>query len=382
MRFAILYSVFILISLVVLYPHCSACKEIEIGLITSSEKIKIGSSTKATLINLYNNNVITKIKEKEACTVHNVNGLISIVHLPSNTSLGVYTGPVKLIAENKNGLVFCNKNWYKGELTLLTNGSTTQTTVVNKLDVEDYLLSVVPSEIPSNWNIEVLKSQSIAARSYALGYLGRRKDKGYDLESTVEDQVYLGVISEKEQTSKAVKETRGLILLDKFNKPLIALYHSSGGGYTDSIENLWEMKGSPHIRPRPDYDDKSPHFKWYKKYDLNQVSAMLNHLNVGNILNITPLFRSISQRIMRIEIKGSNKSIKLRGEDFRRLIKLPSSKFNLLIENNNVYFAGRGFGHGLGLSQWGAKALAEAGFKHNEILVHYYPGTRLVNIEN
>lgn len=381
MRTSKFYSILFLISFAILYPSSSYSKEIKIGLNTSTEKIRIGSSVKAKFVNSFNNTVISNIKEREAYTVHNANGLISITHVPSNKPLGAYTGPVQLIVEDKNGLVFCNKKWYRGELIIQKGPNNNQITIVNKVDLEDYLLSVVPSEIPNTWNMEALKSQSIAARSYALGYLGRWKEKGYDLEASIADQVYQGILSEKGRTSKAVKETRGLTLADKYNKPIIALYHSSGGGYTDSIENLWEMKGANYIKPRPDYDDNSPHFKWYRKYELSEVTNKLSHLNIGNILDIVPLVRSISQRVMWLEIRGENNKIKLRGEDFRKFVNLPSSKFNMLIENKYIYFAGRGFGHGLGLSQWGAKALAEAGFTHEEILAHYYPGTRLIYLD-
>ncbi|MBI3591866.1 MAG: SpoIID/LytB domain-containing protein [Candidatus Melainabacteria bacterium] len=378
------YSFFIVLNLIVifLFSLSAISKEIDIGLITGDQEIRFGSNQNATLINLHTNKEISKINKHETYTVHNTNGFVSITHNLTKATLGAFTGPVQLIPESKNGLVFCNKSWYRGTLILLTNKDKKNITVVNKLDLEDYLLSVVPSEIPNNWNRETLKAQSIAARSYALGYLGRRRNKGYDLESSVEDQVYLGVSSEKRSTSQAVKETSGIILVDENNKPLIALYHSSGGGYTDSIENLWNEKPSAHIKPRPDYDDNSPHFKWFRSYELKEANMLLSTLNIGDITDIVPLSRSISQRVTWIEIKGVNGNAKIRGEEFRKFLKLPSSKFNLKIENNYLKFAGRGFGHGLGLSQWGAKALAEEGFTYEQILAHYYPGARLVKWTN
>lgn len=365
-------------------PSKVLSKDIEIGLITSEHEIKIGSNKKATLINLYTNKEISKTNIGETYSIHNSNGLVSVSHNLTNTVLGTFTGPVKLVPKNKNGLVFCNNRWYRGELIILTNRTKKELTVVNKLNLEDYLLSVVPSEISNGWQKETLKAQSIASRSYALGYLNRRRSKGYDLEASVEDQAYLGVSAEKKATSLAVKETAGEVLLDKDNKPLIALYHSSGGGYTDSIENLWEINGikaSVHIQPRPDYDDNSPHFKWYRDYNLTEVNKkLLSKVKVGEVTNIIPISRSPAQRVMWIEISGTEGKAKIRGEDFRRCLNLPSSKFNLSIEENHVKFAGRGYGHGLGLSQWGAKALAEKGFTYKQILAHYYPGTNLVKL--
>lgn len=355
-------------------------KEIKIGLVTSQSQITIGSNIEGELVNLYNNRIITETKKSQVYVLQNINGLISVTHRPSNIKIGAFTGPVKLRGKDKDSLVSCNNKWYRGELIVLINGNKKDITCVNNVDLEDYLLSVVPSEIPNSWDKEALKAQSIAARSYTLGYLGRRKEKGYDLESSVEDQVYVGVSSEKKSTTEAVRETQGEIIVDAYGKPLIALYHSSGGGYTDSIENLWDQKPSPHIQPRPDYDDDSPHFKWYRTYKLEEVSNLLKDLNIGQLINLEIVSRSFSKRIMYLNVIGSNGTAKVRGETFRRSINLPSSKINFVIEDGLIKFAGRGFGHGLGLSQWGAKALGENGFTCKEILVHYYPGARLIKV--
>ena len=366
------------VTLLTAFQTFALCKEIKIGLTTTQNPIIIGSDQNSTLINLQNNKVISKVNKLESYEVHNINGFLSISHKLSNTSLGTFSGPVKLISDKKNGLVCCNKKWYRGQLTIFTNPDKKSITIVNNIDLEDYLSSVVPSEIPFKWHKEVLKAQSVAARSYALGYLGRRKGKGYDLESSVEDQVYLGISSEKKTTSEAVKETSGIILVDENNNPLIALYHSSGGGYTDSIENLWDEKPSAHIKPRPDYDDNSPHFKWFRNYKITDVDKLLANLNIGNVTNIIPVSKSISNRVTWVEITGTKGKTKIRGEEFRKYLKLPSSKFNLVLENEYLKLAGRGYGHGLGLSQWGAKALAEHGFSYKQILTHYYPGAMLV----
>ena len=375
----------LLLSLLIVFPLSVNCQDIKIGLITTEEAVIISSNQNGILINSFTNNLITKTSEHKSYQIQNINGLIKITDKSKNP-LGSFRGPIKLIPEKKDGLVSYNNHWYRGELLLLTNGSKNNLTIVNNVDLEDYLLSAVPSEIPSKWNKEALKAQAIAARSYSLGYLGRRIEKGYDLESTVEDQVYLGIISEKTSTTQAVKEIKGVILVDKDNKPLIALYHSSGGGYTDSIDSLWDKKPSKtiseHIKSKPDYDDNSPHFKWFRNYKIPELNTLLSVLNLGEITNITPLSRSPANRIMWIKLTGTKGETTIRGEEFRKFLKLPSSKFNFIIENNTVKFAGRGYGHGLGMSQWGAKALAEHGFTYDQILAHYYTGVRLIKTED
>ena len=382
MRFLIKYI--LLLSLLTAFPLSANCKDIKIGLITTDKSAIIGSNQNGILINSFTNNLIAKTSKHEPYKIENINGLIKITDKSKN-ALGAFRGPIKLIPERQNGLVCCNNHWYRGELLLLTNGDKQNLTLVNNVDLEDYLLSVVSSEIPSNWNKEALKAQTVAARSYSLGYLGRRIEKGYDLESTVEDQVYLGIASEKGSATQAVKETKGIILVDKNNRPIIALYHSSGGGYTDSIDNLWDTKPSKnisdYIKARPDYDNNSPHFKWFRSYKIPELNNLLSSLNLGEITNIIPLKRSVANRIMWIKVIGTKGETTIRGEEFRKLLKLPSSKFNLNTANNTVKFAGSGYGHGLGMSQWGAKALAERGFKYDQILAHYYTGARLVKMK-
>ena len=371
------------LSLLTTFPLSANCQDIKIGLITTEKSIIISSNQNGILINSFTNNLIAKTSRHEPYQIQNINGLVKITGKSKN-SFGSFRGPIKLIPEKKDGLVSCNNHWYRGELLLLTNGSKNNLTIINNLDLEDYLLSAVPSEIPSKWKKEALKAQAVAARSYSLGYLGRRIEKGYDLESTVEDQVYLGIISEKKSTTQAVKETKGIILVDKHNKPIIALYHSSGGGYTDSVENLWDKKPreniSDYIKPRPDYDNNSPHFKWLRNYNISELNNLLASLNLGEIKNITPLSRSPANRIMWIKLTGTKGETQIRGEEFRKFLKLPSSKFNLTMENNIIKFSGSGYGHGLGMSQWGAKALAEHGFTYDKILAHYYSGVRLITL--
>ena len=358
--------------------------EIKIGLAISNKEAYITSNKASKLINELNGKIIFDLLPLQEVCVSNLNGFIKI-RLKNSTkeeSIGVFTGPIKLSPKDKNAFCYFNKKLYRGNIIAIPNNSKDQITVINSIDLEDYLLSVVPSEIPSAWHDEALKAQAVAARSYAIGYLRRRADKGYDLESTVEDQVYYGVSAEKPSTTSAVKQTKGIILVDDENKPIIALYHSSGGGYTDSIENLWDQKPSRFIKPRPDYDDKSPYFTWLRSYNISDASRLLIDYKIGELTNIIPLERSESNRVTWLKLIGTSGEYVLRGEELRKKLKLPSSKFNLALEGGKVSFAGRGFGHGLGLSQWGTKALAENGFSYKLILMHYYSGAMIASIND
>ncbi len=244
--------------------------------------------------------------------------------------------------------------------------------VINILDMEDYLLSVVPSEMPSNWNQEALKAQTIAARSYAYANLGKHQSEGYDLKASTEDQVYLGVQSESDSCNKAVAGTRGAVLKHK-GKVVTAFFHSASGGSTEQSEHVYGSK-LPYLKCVPDFDDQSPHFNWNRSIPVANIEENLKKQgrDLGGILGIFPLERSPSQRVTSALISGTLQSVIVSGEELRRILALPSTVFNLGVGADSYLVAGRGFGHGLGMSQWGAKFLSEQGYNASQILSYYY----------
>jgi stage II sporulation protein D len=241
--------------------------------------------------------------------------------------------------------------------------------VINLVDVEDYLLSVVPSEMPSTWPLEALKAQAIAARSYAVANVGKHGKDGYDLKATIDDQVYSGVSTESDNSNVAVAETSGLVLKHE-GKAITAFFHSTSGGSTEFSENVWS-KPLPYLRSVPDYDDASPHFSWTKKISVDDLEKAVAS-DIGRLLSLSVVSRTGSNRVQYVLAQGSNGSKLVTGETLRKIYKLPSTLFNVGSETNTYIFAGRGYGHGLGMSQYGAKALAERGCNAAQILSYYY----------
>jgi stage II sporulation protein D len=241
--------------------------------------------------------------------------------------------------------------------------------VINLVDIEDYLLSVVPSEMPSGWPLEALKAQAIAARSYAVANVGKHGKDGYDLRATIDDQVYSGVSTESDNSNVAVAETSGLVLKHD-GKAITAFFHSTSGGSTEFSENVWS-KPLPYLRSVPDYDDASPHFSWTKRISVDDLEKNVAS-DVGRLLSLSVVSRTGSNRAQYLLVQGSNGSKLVTGETLRKIYKLPSTLFNVGSETNTYIFAGRGYGHGLGMSQYGAKALAERGCNAAQILSYYY----------
>ncbi len=302
---------------------------------------------------------------------------------PQTQSLTV-AGNVRLFVEaaNSQSLVFAGKRWYRGALELKTQGS--GVSVINLVELEHYLYGVVPAEMPRSWPSGALKSQAVAARSYALANLGKHRSRGYDFCGTDECQVYAGAAVENLATNRAIDQTRSEVVTYA-GRIVPGYFHSSAGGYTENSEDVWYQR-LPYIRAVPDFDQQSPNYTWFRDVDTTALARGLSKfgISVGNITQLIPVTRSYSGRVKEINVVGTEGSKVISGETFRIAAGLLSTLFNLApkhIDGNPLpqgfAFAGRGWGHGLGLSQWGAKTLSEKGYSYMQILAHYYPGAQL-----
>lgn len=271
---------------------------------------------------------------------------------------------------------------YRGALELRHKGS--GLTAVNIVPVDDYLLSVVPEEMPVDWPAEAIKAQSVAARSFALAGCGRHAGEGYDLCTTTHCQLYTGTAAEKSASNAAIKATRGEVLTYG-GKPIEALFHTDSGGMTENSEDVW---GShvPYLRAAKDTPTKTmPWTKTISRADLERKLAAKGH-DIGKVRSIalSPLAigraakdRTASGRVKTMTVKGTKGTATLSGTTWRSLLGLKSTLFDAKLTKDAVTFTGYGSGHGLGISQWGTKRLAESGKSYADILHHYYTGTKL-----
>ena len=251
--------------------------------------------------------------------------------------------------------------------------------VVNTLGIEKYLTSVVGSEMPHRWPLEALKAQAIASRTYALKKTGNNL---YDIDSTQSDQVYNGLESRTYKTNKAVKYTRSLVITHK-NKLINALFHSSSAGMTENSEDVWRNK-YPYLVSVKDFDQKNPKLYWKKIFSNKDLQILFP--NIGGIKEIEILDITKTGRVKNIKLIGNYGSLDFSGTSLRKKMGLNSTLFRFkFIEvntnqennkiknsNNSLLISGMGSGHGVGMSQWGAKHLAMRGYKAKDILKHYY----------
>ncbi|EMJ90223.1 stage II sporulation protein [Leptospira meyeri serovar Semaranga str. Veldrot Semarang 173] len=255
--------------------------------------------------------------------------------------------------------------------------------IINLVPIELYLLSVVPSEVSASWPKEALKAQAVCARTYVVREMLNRKKQEFDVDTSTNTQVYKGKNKEHRNTTEAVFETEGLILIHK-GQPIQSFFHSNAGGYTEDPINVW---GSPveYLKPVPsEYDKDGEQYSWEEKWKTDFVNTNLRDLGVGEIQDILVTSRFPSSRVNEMEIIGTSGTKKIKATEFRKKLgatKLKSTRFGIRKEDSGDYFVkGLGSGHGVGMSQWGSFAMAKSQFNHREILQHYFKGIEFARI--
>ncbi len=246
------------------------------------------------------------------------------------------------------------------------------------MDLEDYLYSVVGSEMPTSWPQAALQSQAVAARSYVLYKRSRGKNPLYDVDATTTYQVYKGIAQEAPSTITAVDSTANQVVT--YNGAVIeAIFHSSSGGGTENAVDVWSSD-VPYLRSVQDYDQGSPVYSWKETFTLSEFSDKIG--GIGRINTIGTAQLTPGGRVASITFAGENGTKTLRGRDVRSALGLRSTRFNIDLNNSSVTVTGSGFGHGVGMSQWGARSLAEQGWDYERILQHYYQSTAIAQLEN
>jgi stage II sporulation protein D len=253
--------------------------------------------------------------------------------------------------------------------------------VINQADLEEYVKGVVPGEVNSSWHPEMLKAQAVAARTYALYQQMLSAARDYDVVATVQDQVYKGKNGVDAAVSRAVDETRGLVLTYE-HAPIYAAFSSTAAGLTEDAMNVWS-KDYPYLKGvECPFDLDSPYYQWTVSFRLEKLEQSLRQQGfaVGTIASMEPLSFSRGGRVAKLRVVHSEGELILRGEDLRKAVGysiVPSTQFTIDSVGPDIVLSGYGAGHAVGMCQWGAKELAELGYPFSTILFYYYPGTDL-----
>ncbi|MDR7457019.1 MAG: SpoIID/LytB domain-containing protein, partial [Armatimonadota bacterium] len=288
----------------------------------------------------------------------------------------VYAGPLRV--EPRASPLQVNGRPYRGAVEV-RRAAGGRLTVINEVGMEEYLYGVVRSEMDPRWPAEALRAQAVAARSLAAVGSGRFAVEGYDVRATTDSQVYGGIAAEDPRTSAAVDATRGLVILYD-GRPAFAAYHADSGGATENSEHVW---GSvvPHLRGVPDpFSRDAPNHEWTVRLEFGAIEAALQRAGrpVAGLQAIEVTSTSPSGRALTVRLQTTGGAVEMRGAEFRLAVGAGVVRSTLFavraLGGDAVELAGRGSGHGVGLSQWGARGMALAGRDHAAILRHFYTG--------
>jgi len=319
-----------------------------------------------------------------------------------------FAAPVSLVAVKPEAMISVNQRRYRGSLSILAADSGVR--IVNRVGVEAYLRGVVPRElgVRGAGDRAALEAQAVAARSYAVARIGNTT-RAYDVAASTTDQVYGGVDAENAVADAAVAATEGLVLT--YNGRVVsAPYHSTCGGSTAAADEIWRSQNEPYLQRVSDripgtdryYCDIAPRFRWERSWRADSLTAVVERYlrsyaqvppgNVGEVRRVDVDSKTPSGRVAALWVETSRGRYRLRGNDIRYVLRSPSGE--LL---NSTYFSpevvsspdgrltrltvrGLGYGHGVGMCQWGAIGRARAGQDFRTILRTYFPGTTVARV--
>lgn len=446
---------------------------VRIGIINGKDSVTISGQRSFTITDAKDGSTIAKGQGNEKWHVEYRDGQLYL-----NKKIMKSPFVFRLEPGDDNEYLVVDGRRYRGELEIRPSVTKKGITIVEIMPMEEYIYGIIPWEISPAWPMEAVKAQAVAARTYALYHLGKHKKDGFDLCNTTDCQVYGGREAEDPRGNWAVDATKGMVVTYK-NKLVPTFFHSSSGGYTENVENVWSGK-MDYLRAVPDYDQDSPYFQWKNSFTLEEIGKKLESAGykIGALqgIKLSPLYngineaadRGVSGRVKTMTFIGSEQNATVAGNDIRRMFNLNSTLFDIRLpepvkqdavseqfrpigtsptasvsntvrilqkskkKNKKaetpekrdvaeisipkpvdatktipvkqmtaahemlpaepivrligqappttvVTFEGHGSGHGLGLSQWGAKAMAEQGPKddrtyYQQILKHYYQG--------
>lgn len=340
--------------------------EIRVGLKSGVKQVNLKVSAPCVMINAGKGNVLQKIPA----------GGNFIVDFKSLKVNAIEIRPEKIPLKDLRTTID-GKEYYGG---VTVNKGKDSLTVINLAPLEEYLRGVVSKEMSPSFPAEALKAQTVAARTFALKNRGRHEKDGFDLCDSTHCQVYIGVAA-YDSVDRAIDETRGECLTFK-DKLADANFHTDSGGMTESVGDVWGTAVSYLIAVKEFVQPSEP---WTVKVGVKDFSSRfgenfgdlksikLSKMTVGKATND----RTASGRVKSAHIVGTKKTLTLEGTELRRKFSLPSTLFDMKIDGKEVVFTGYGSGHGVGMSQIGARDYAKNGWSYQKILAHYYSGTKL-----
>jgi stage II sporulation protein D len=393
---------------------------VRIALSTSDQSAQVSGSGSWRIYSRNSANLVAKASAGESMKVEPRSGQMVVVKTDGSVT-SRRSGPFLVRATTPGSFVMYKGKRYRGELVITPADE--GLLVVNRLGVESYLRGVVPLEIGDRKPGEeaAVEAQAVAARSYTYIHMNEAGDRPFDMYGSIQDQAYGGVDAEKAITDAAVSSTRDMVV--KYAGRIINTpYSSTCGGRTAAVSEVWwRQPDQPYLQPVSDqipgtdkyYCDASGRFRWTSTFDQDQLRATLEkylgsvtpaveppvtpsssapRLSLGRITGFRVEGRTASDRVRAVSIQTERGNYVVRGNDVRFVLRTPGG--SLL---NSTYFTaettsdgtggiaslvlrGGGYGHGIGMCQFGAIGRARAGQDYRTILTTYFPGTTVSRV--
>ena len=348
-------------------PVASAADTVRVLLAEDRPAVTVGSAGPLTLTDASGRRILAK-RMGGAFRLTNQRGAVA-VRETGRSAAGLIAWPADGAFLTLDGQPFRGRMYVQ-----VLNGGLV---AVNLVELEEYLRGVLKDEIPPGWPAEAAKAMAVAARTYAVYQRLQNPDALFHLRATTASQVYGGARGEDARTDWAIQATRGQILTFG-GQPLPAFYHSCSGGATEDAMDVFGPAYDIVLGVKDDFSLGCPYVLWIERLSRQQIEDSLARAGyqVGRVLAIQDLIRSRTGRIFQIEVRHTRGTLVLEGRRFREAMGndvIRSTDFQMRDEGSAFTFVGRGSGHGVGLSQWGAKEMADSAFQYDEILKFYYP---------
>jgi stage II sporulation protein D len=400
-------------------PADDGDQPVRIALATAADAPRVGGTGTWRVYSRNSANLVTSGTAGSTMRIES-RGSQLVAIKPDGSVSARHAGPFLIRATSPGSFVTYNGKRYRGDI--LVRAGDNGLMVINRLGVESYLRGVVPLEIggvAKPGDEAAVQAQAVAARSYSYIHVNDAGDRAFDMYSSVQDQAYGGVDAEQPMSDAAVESTRGMVLRYAgriINTP----YHSTCGGTTTQVKEVWWRRDNePYLQPVSDripgsdkyYCDLSGRFRWTATFDQDQLRATLekylgtvtqgsepsvsanasSHLSLGRITGFRIDARTQSDRVASVSIQTARGNYVVRGNDVRFILRTPSGSllnstyFTAESENDGgeiskLTLRGGGYGHGIGMCQWGAIGRARAGQDYRTILTTYYQGTTVSTI--
>ena len=361
--------------------------EVRVLLLKNAKQAKIEINSPYTIRDLDNNRILTQGTYLPSSTVSVNSGRFQIKPVASRSTSKISAPLIAVdgkieITSQEGGFIKLNNSKYQGKLLMIPK-KTKRFTVLEEINVEDYLPGVVASEMPAKWQDDAILAQVIAARTYAIYQKKINNNAQYHIDKL--DLAYNGSYKNLSKLNGIVSKSKGVVMVYDW-EIFPGYFHSACGGHTEDVNRIFDLKSIPPLSGADCGNcGKSKYYRWTKVIKKSEIEKRLRNfkIRVNGLKGITAEGIGPGGHCSTVKIEYSKGVKRINANEFRLMVGpnyLRSTAFNIKDNGNSLIFEGKGWGHGVGLCQYGTQNMAKSGFKWHEILKRYYPGTGFVKI--